>query len=298
MATKADEERAVCFVAGASGYLGRHFTEAASSSFRVIAVGRDPRRMPSGVEFIDVDLLAGQDSFPSLSRHEHRVLVHLIGSSRESVPGDIYRANVRTTEMLLSFARRHRVRRVVYVSGFGVSHASQSVYFRAKASAEDLVLGSGLSAAVVRPSYVLGGPDELTPSLLRCRADNMPFVIPGDGSYRIQPIFVGQFVEILLRLADVGCVESGRIDTLGPTVAFGEFIRDYARRLGCVEDVVHGDLMRFIRSAVVDVPPVFTLSQLGILLADRIGIPTVSVCGVELFDYDRLLDALAAAAPQ
>lgn len=287
-----------CFVAGASGYLGSHFLGRYAAQLNLVPIVRRLKdQFPPGVSrpilMSDLDGFASTCATPDQGQ---RALIHFIGCSRETYHNEIYDSNVRTTATLLRAARALKVSRIVYVSGFGIGRESQSVYYRSKAAAEELIASQSVSSTILRPSYILGGADELTPWLLSASRAGGRLEIPGDGRYRIQPIHVDQFTEIVMNCAHDPSPGHQRIDVLGPIVSFRKFIEDYTRALGLVADVTPIDPGAYIRAAVVDPVPQFTLSQLGILFADLIGPPTRGVGGVRLYRYRPLLAALARSA--
>src|SRR6185436_7456682 len=99
-------------------------------------------------------------------------------------------------------ARRAEVPRFVMFSGLGVARYGQSRrvttrYFLSKLTAETVAFGSGLDAAVFRPSYVVGPGDAFVPSVLRAMQAG-EVERPGDGSYRMQPIAVADAAAAVL----------------------------------------------------------------------------------------------------
>ena len=87
------------------------------------------------------------------------------------------------------------VPRVLYYSGLGIAHYGitprcTSAYFLAKMAGEVALFRSGVSATVFRPSYIFGHGDEFLTPLLGRLAEGGAIEIPGDGSYRLQPLSV------------------------------------------------------------------------------------------------------------
>jgi NADH dehydrogenase len=184
-------------ITGANGFIGRHVvrqavasgyevagfvrSEAAAQVVReaggrpVVMMGRDPEAM---VRALDGCL----------------AVVHLaqIGAERS---GQTYEAvNIGYTERVLEDARHAGVPRVVYFSGLGVARYGMSrrcsnAYFLSKLAAETILFRSGLEGVVFRPSYVVGPGDAFVPAVLRAMEAG-EVEVPGDGSYRVQPVDV------------------------------------------------------------------------------------------------------------
>ena len=92
-------------------------------------------------------------------------------------------------------------------SGLGVAHYGQAPrvsnrYFLSKLSAERELFRSDREAVVFRPSYIVGPGDGLTRALLEGLAGD-GIEIPGDGAYRMQPVFVEDAAEAVLAAAVV-----------------------------------------------------------------------------------------------
>jgi nucleoside-diphosphate-sugar epimerase len=130
---------------------------------------------------------------------------------------------------LVSAARRHGVRRIVYISVSNARHNSSTAYFRAKAAAEDHVRaaaggGNGLTTAIVRPTLLYGPSDILINNMAWALRRVPVFGIPGDGRYRVQPVHVDDVADLCVRL---GATNDGvETDAAGPeTFTFNELVR-------------------------------------------------------------------------
>src|SRR5882762_9912489 len=104
-------------------------------------------------------------------------------------------SNLRT---LIDAARRAGVRRFVHVSITNANAASPLPYFRGKGLIEDYLVQSGLSHAIIRPAVIFG-PEEILLNNIAWMLRRIPlFVIPGDGAYRVQPVFVEDLAKLAL----------------------------------------------------------------------------------------------------
>lgn len=107
----------------------------------------------------------------------------------------------RGTERLVGAAARAGAVRYVYLSGSGAAAKAEKTWFRAKWGGEESIRATGLAHVILRPSWVFGPED---PALNKFVALHrlMPFVpVIGDGSQRLQPVFVDDVAEAAARAA-------------------------------------------------------------------------------------------------
>ena len=120
---------------------------------------------------------------------------------------------VRNTGVLIDAAKEAGVRRLVHVS---IANPDQSnlPYYRGKAELEARVRGSGLSYAIVRPTLLFGHGDVLINNIAWFLRHLPVFGIPGDGHYRLQPVFVEDYAD---RIVAAGLSsENLTVDVAGP----------------------------------------------------------------------------------
>jgi NADH dehydrogenase len=148
-------------------------------------------------------------------------------------------ANTRT---LFECAKAAGVRRVVHVSITNPSEDSPLEYFRGKAQVERILVESGLSHAILRPTVLFGGADILINNIAWTLRHFPFFAIFGDGQYRLQPVHV----EDLARLAvdQAGETANVVVNATGPeTFTYRELASAIARIIG-------------VRRPLIPVPPI------------------------------------------
>jgi nucleoside-diphosphate-sugar epimerase len=113
------------------------------------------------------------------------------------------RNNITATEKLLAaLAPRPQVH-LVHVSSSVVKSMAKDDYVWSKEAQERLVLASGLPAIVLRPTLMFGWFDRKHLGWLARFMQRWPlFPIPGNGHYLRQPLYVGDFCDIVM-----ACVE-------------------------------------------------------------------------------------------
>ncbi len=145
--------------------------------------------------------------------------------------GSTFETAVQNTSTLLSAARSAGVRRIVHVSIANPSLQSPLGYYKRKAQLEQAVIDSGLSYAILRPTVIFGLGDILINNIAWFVRRFPVFAIPGDGSYRIRPIYVEDIAQLIADAVD----QQGNtvLDAVGPeTFSFEELVRLIAVRVG------------------------------------------------------------------
>jgi uncharacterized protein YbjT (DUF2867 family) len=145
---------------------------------------------------------------------------------------------VRNTTALIEAARNAGVQRIVHVSIANPSLDSPLGYYRGKAKLEQVVINSGMSYAILRPTVIFGREDILINNIAWFVRHLPVFGIPGDGRYGVRPIYVEDMARLLADLVDKRSNEV--VDAVGPeTFAFEELIHLIASRVSKEVRVIH-----------------------------------------------------------
>jgi uncharacterized protein YbjT (DUF2867 family) len=144
---------------------------------------------------------------------------------------------VRNTGVLLEAARDAGIRRVVHVSIANPDKSDQP-YYRGKAALEAKVRDSGMSYAIVRPTLLFGHGDVLINNIAWFIRHLPVFAIPGDGQYRLQPVFVEDYAD---RIVSAGLSsENLSFDVAGPErFSFEGLVRLLRDAMGKRTPLVH-----------------------------------------------------------
>jgi len=146
---------------------------------------------------------------------------------------------VERSRVLFEAARRAGVRRIVHLSVTNPSPDSPLGYFRGKAAVERVLAETTPEHAVIRPSLVFGGREEILVNNMAWLLRHLPvYAVPGDGRYRVQPVSVEDVADLVLAAAE----RSGPSvqDAVGPEVyTFNEFLRLLNRTVAGRARLVH-----------------------------------------------------------
>jgi len=157
------------------------------------------------------------------------VLVHLIGIGVESPKSTFEEINVNLTKNAVRICKKSGIKKIIYISGLGVSKNNTSGYFASKYKAEQEIINSGLDYTIFRASYIIGKTDHLSKSLTK-QMRKGTIVIPGSGKYRLQPIFVEDVAKIILETILEKKFSNKILDLVGPRkISFEDFVKLFSK---------------------------------------------------------------------
>jgi nucleoside-diphosphate-sugar epimerase len=226
-------------VTGASGFVGRRLTRrAAGRGVEVVGIVRSEKGARAvtegGGRAMMVPELSADALVPALDGAS--AVVHLAQIGAEHTGATYDAVNVEGTRAVTAAARAAGVPRVVFFSGLGVAHYGQwrrctNPYFLSKMAAEVQLFRSGLNVAIFRPSYIVGPGDVFVPDLAKCMAAG-EVELPGDGSYRMQPVAVDDAADAILAAAETSAQGPAVFDLVGPeAVSCARFLERLAATL-------------------------------------------------------------------
>jgi uncharacterized protein YbjT (DUF2867 family) len=152
--------------------------------------------------------------------------------------GSNFELAVKNTLTLFRAAKRAGIQRIIHVSIANPSLNSSLGYYRGKAQLEQALLDSGVRYTILRPTVIFGREDILINNIAWFVRHLPVFGIPGDGRYRIRPIYVEDMAKLM---ADsVEKQENEIIDAVGPeTFSFEELVRTIGVQIGKPTCIVH-----------------------------------------------------------
>jgi nucleoside-diphosphate-sugar epimerase len=183
-------------ITGATGFIGTHLLDAAlGAGHTVKALTRREQPPRERVEWIEGDL-SDRSALERLVGDGDAV-VHVAGVISASTAAAFETGNVEGTLAMLAAATAGGVRRFVHVSSLAAREPKLSLYGGSKERAEELVHGSGLDWAIVRPPAVYGPGDRETLELFRMAKLGL-MLMPPKG--RVSIVHVDDIARLLLAL--------------------------------------------------------------------------------------------------
>ncbi len=218
-------------VTGAFSYTGKYITE------RLLQGGRMVRTLtnhPNRTNPFGDRVKAFSYDFD----HPQRLIETLRGTNtlystywvRYPFAGLTFEKAVENSKILFQAAKQAGVRRIVHVSIANPSKSSALAYYSGKAFVEEALIGTGISHAIMRPTVIFGKEDILINNIAWMVRHSPVFAVPGDGNYKIQPIYVEDFADALVSASTRN--ENEIRDAVGPEAySFNELIRLIAKEL-------------------------------------------------------------------
>ena len=215
-------------ITGASGFVGKNLRNFLhKNKINVLGVSRKNfHKHTSEVKITSTNLLE-----PKLQTKlkNYDVLVHLIGIGRESPKSTFEEINLNLTKNVIKACKNAGIKKIIFISGLGVSKNNQSDYFISKYNAEHEIINSGLDYTIFRASYIMGKTDYLTKALSMQMKKGI-ISIPGSGKYRLQPIFVLDIAKIILEAILLKKFSKKIIDLVGPQkISFEDFVKLFTK---------------------------------------------------------------------
>ena len=144
---------------------------------------------------------------------------------------------VENTRKLINAAKAAGVKRVVHISITNPSAESHLPYFWGKAANEKTVMESGMSYAILRPTVLVGDEDILINNIAFLLRRFPFFVLPGDGSYKLQPVYVDDLAE--LAVEGVYRTDNYIIDVVGPDIfTFKQMVELIGEKIGAKRPLI------------------------------------------------------------
>jgi NADH dehydrogenase len=252
-------------ITGASGFVGKNLRNFLhKNKINVLGVSRKNfHKHTSEVKITSTNLLE-----PKLQTKlkNYDVLVHLIGIGRESPKSTFEEINLNLTKNVIKACKNAGIKKIIFISGLGVSKNNQSDYFISKYNAEHEIINSGLDYTIFRASYIMGKTDYLTKAL-SIQMKKGTISIPGSGKYRLQPIFVLDVVKIILEAILAKKFSKKILDLVGPQkISFEDFVKLFAKNTKIKFQKTN--LENLYNEAKCNPRCIYSLESLNILVGD------------------------------
>jgi uncharacterized protein YbjT (DUF2867 family) len=217
------------------------------------------------------------------------VIVMLQAQIGAATAAPFIRNNLATTELILATIRRYETPYTVHVSSSVVESVAVDDYTTTKRQQEQLVLESGITCVVLRPTLMFGWFDRKHLGWLSRFMHRIPvFPIPGHGRFVRQPLYAGDFCNLI-----ISCIHSrisGKVFNITglQRVTFIDIVRELRRATESRSVIVKipYPIFHFLLRlwTLVDPDPPFTTDQLTALIAGD---------EFEIIDWERIFGIVA-----
>ncbi len=196
-------------------------------------------------------------------------LINLIGTGKQTIDSTYKFVNLDLTKKIIEICKKSKIKKIVYISGLGVSNNSISSYFISKYKAEQEIINSGLDYTILRASFIIGKNDPLRINLTN-QIQTGKIIIPGKGNYHLQPIFVNDVAEIIYYSITSKKFSNKIIELVGPEkITFKEFVNIFkGKRRIKIENI---ELDHAYRDALHNPNSNYSIDDLNIMTGDFTG---------------------------
>ena len=252
-------------VTGASGFIAKNLRRYLSEEdTELISVSRNDFESFECETKVVSKNYEGGDMLKKIRNSD--ALIHLVGIGRQSVNVDYDMVNTDLTKRVVDLSKKAKIKKIVFLSGLGVSSNSSSGYFISKYNAEKQIIDSGLDFTIFRPSYIVGKDDLLSKNLKK-QIKSGEIIIPGSGTYSIQPIHVSDVVKVIFESASQLRFNDKIIDLVGPDyVTFEKYVKLFSR--GTKTKIRKIDFEDAYHSAITNPKSAFGIDDLNILIGN------------------------------
>ncbi len=213
-------------VTGGTGFIGRvlirQLTSQGQNVRMLIRPSKKSPNLPLGV-FVEVAVCSLNDERGLRAAMKGvDIVYHLVGVEEHGNRADLMAVDIQGTQTVVQAAMDSGIKRFFYLSHLGADRASAYPVLKAKAIAESYIRQSGLPYTILRTAIVYGPSDHFTNGL-SVILHTLPwfFLIPGDGSTLLQPIWVEDLVTCMIWALDNPNTVNQVISLGGPeTISF------------------------------------------------------------------------------
>jgi len=213
-------------ITGATGFLGVHLVRALTAQGAEVRclVRRDGvTALPPQARLYRGDVTACDSLHLPLDGVER--VVHLAATIQDPEDDTWTRVNYGGTLNLLEAAARAGVKHFLHVSALGTAPEKRSPYAYSKWLAEETVKRGEIPYTILRPSVIYGEGDRFITVLVWWLRTRWWLPRPPRGRVLLQPLWVEDMVQCVLRALDHGTSQARTINLGGPErMSFGEVL--------------------------------------------------------------------------
>ncbi len=261
------QEISTITITGANGFVAKNLRNLLSKNhIKVIAIARKTFQKHHTEIVVLSETLLEKGLQNKLRNCD--ALVHLIGIGKQSSKYN-FEDNVDLTKNMIKTCKKSGFKKIIYISGLGVTKNSRSDYFISKYKAEQEIINSGLDYTIFRPSYIIGKKDYLSKFILKQIKKGI-VIIPGSGKYHLQPIFVEDVAKIILESISEKKFSNKILDLVGPEIIkFEDFVRYFVKNKKTRIQKIN--LESIYHEALHNPKSIYDLDSLNLLIGDYTG---------------------------
>jgi nucleoside-diphosphate-sugar epimerase len=262
------EERPTIVITGANGMVGRALLKKLQqTSAWTVALLRSAVELPAN------QVIVGPLDSPASAEIVRKAdyVVHLAGTLFPLDRNSYHAANVETTQSMVRDLKEGGVKRILFLSYVGADEVSKNVYLRTKATAENLLRGTGKEVIIFRCTHIIGSPESpgpLAQSMLAKPGRKVGIV--GKGDQIVAPLYLRDVVTALIVALKEG--KPGTYELAGPDKMT---MNDLARLLNRNPQVRLSHLPQWMARALGTLmPKLLPRPFVEVIMQDSVGDPS------------------------
>ena len=261
------QEISAITITGANGFVAKNLRKFLSKNhIKVIAIARKTFQKHHTETVVYSKTLLEKGLQNKLRNCD--ALVHLVGIGKQSFKYN-FEDNIDLTKNMIKTCKKSGIKKIIYISGLGVTKNSTSDYFISKYKAEQEIINSGLNYTIFRPSYIIGKKDYLSKFILKQIKKGI-VIIPGSGKYHLQPIFVEDVAKIIVESIYEKKFSNKILDLVGPEIIkFEDFVRYFVKNKKTRIQKIN--LESIYHDALHNPKSIYDLDSLNLLIGDYTG---------------------------
>jgi nucleoside-diphosphate-sugar epimerase len=258
---------------GAAGLVGQNLIARMAPDHHIVAIDKHRanldvlRRLHPDIDVIEADLAQPGAWVSAFAGADAVVHGHAqIGGLQED---EFLRNNIEASKRVIEAVQAAGSPYVVNISSSVVNSAAIDFYTETKKAQEKLVLDAGFQQVILRPTLMFGWFDRKHMGWLARFMQRTPvFPIPGDGRFLRQPLYVGDFCNIIQQ--SILRRQTGAFNITGlQRIDYIDLMRALKRATGAKAAIVtipYSLFAALLRTyALIDKNPPFTVAQLKAL---------------------------------
>ncbi len=262
-------------VTGATGFIAKNLRKYLSdNNIKLISISRhDFKKVKNETKFITKNY-DEKVIFSKLKNSD--ALIHLVGIGKQTIDNDYNQIHIELTKKIINLCKKSKIKKIIYISGLGVSQNTSLGYFISKYKAEKLIIDSKLNYTIFRPSYIIGKDDYFT-QYLKKQIKTGQIQIPGSGNYSLQPIYIDDVTKIIFNALTQNNFSKMILDLVGSeSIIFQKYVKEFSR--GTSTQIKKINLETVYYEAISNPNSEFGIDDLNLLIGDFNG------------DYKKLKD--------
>jgi len=260
-------------VTGGTGFIGRSLIRQLSDMGKQVRIlirpSRNSPKLPRGLPIeVAVSSLKDERGLRAAMKGVD-VVYHLAGVEGRGNRANLMEVDIQGTQAVVQAAKDAGVNRILFISHLGSDRASAFPVFKAKAIAENFIRQSQIDYTIFRSAITFGINDHFTTGLgTLLHAFPGIFLIPGDGSTLIQPIWIEDLVTCMAWALDDSMTRNQIFNIGGPEyLSFRSVVENIMEVIGIQRWLIPIPIA-YLRSLTVFMEQIFPTFPVSVFWVD------------------------------